>query len=76
MFGLGLGLLYLLTFGLEVNFIWPSRWKLVRMLFTLTRYLPFVDTVLLLNCDVCLCYFQFLILTPFKRSDEFKPLQP
>lgn len=36
-----------LTYGREVQLIWGSRWTLVRVLFTITRY--FVPCVLILN---------------------------
>jgi len=34
---------YLLTFPQEVSLIWPSRWTLIKVLFLLTRYMPFVE---------------------------------
>ncbi|KAF8995947.1 hypothetical protein BDQ17DRAFT_967115 [Cyathus striatus] len=36
-----LGYEYLLTFDLEVNFIWKSNWNIMKMLFIFTRYIPF-----------------------------------
>ncbi|KAI0078056.1 hypothetical protein K474DRAFT_1594777, partial [Panus rudis PR-1116 ss-1] len=39
---------YLLTVNSEVELIWPSRWNPIKILFLLTRYLPFVDVTLVL----------------------------
>ncbi|KAH8102028.1 hypothetical protein BXZ70DRAFT_47824 [Cristinia sonorae] len=39
---------FLLTFHAEVRLIWPSRWNLIKVLFFLTRYLPFIDISLVL----------------------------
>ncbi|KAF8995942.1 hypothetical protein BDQ17DRAFT_1330286 [Cyathus striatus] len=33
---------YLLTFYLEVNFVWKRNWNVVKILFLITRYLPFI----------------------------------
>lgn len=41
---------FLLSFPDEVNLIWPSRWNLIKVLFFLTRYLPFLDISLVLFC--------------------------
>jgi len=38
---------YLLTFPREVSLIWPARWTLIKVLFLLTRYLPFIDAGIL-----------------------------
>ncbi|KAF8994420.1 hypothetical protein BDQ17DRAFT_1367014 [Cyathus striatus] len=36
---------YLITFELEVEFIWKSRqWTLVKILYLAARYIPFIDT--------------------------------
>ncbi|EAU82338.2 hypothetical protein CC1G_06648 [Coprinopsis cinerea okayama7 len=40
---------YLLTFDLEIEFIWKSRWNAVKVLFLLTRYLPFLELLPLIN---------------------------
>ncbi|KAF7974356.1 hypothetical protein HWV62_12308 [Athelia sp. TMB] len=37
---------YFLTFDSEVTLIWGEPWKTLKILFLLSRYLPFVDTVL------------------------------
>ncbi|KAF9010813.1 hypothetical protein BDQ17DRAFT_1299412, partial [Cyathus striatus] len=36
----------LLTFDLEVNLIWKAQWNVMKVLFILTRYLPFFDTTI------------------------------
>ncbi|KAF9010810.1 hypothetical protein BDQ17DRAFT_1234079 [Cyathus striatus] len=47
----------LLTFDLEVNLIWNAKWNVVKVLFILTRYLPFFDTT------ISICYdFLYLLL--------------
>ncbi|KAG2014256.1 hypothetical protein CC2G_011091 [Coprinopsis cinerea AmutBmut pab1-1] len=40
---------YLLTFDLEIEFVWKSRWNAVKVLFLLTRYLPFLELLPLIN---------------------------
>ncbi|KAF8995823.1 hypothetical protein BDQ17DRAFT_1545022 [Cyathus striatus] len=39
---------YLLTFDLEVDFVWKRDWSIVKILFILTRYLPFFDATIIL----------------------------
>ncbi|KAJ6505397.1 hypothetical protein C8R45DRAFT_972575 [Mycena sanguinolenta] len=39
---------YCLTFSLEVSLMWPSRWSLTKVLYTVSRYSPFLDIVLVL----------------------------
>ncbi|THH32838.1 hypothetical protein EUX98_g1348 [Antrodiella citrinella] len=52
---------FILTFHSEVTLIWPSQWNPVKVLFVLTRYLPFVNMCLVLfyqtkeNIDVEMC---------------------
>jgi len=36
---------YILTFGMEVELVWKSKWNLMKGLYILQRYLPFIDTV-------------------------------
>ncbi|KDR82787.1 hypothetical protein GALMADRAFT_848896 [Galerina marginata CBS 339.88] len=38
---------YLLTFQLEVELIWKSRWNFIKVLFIIQRYMPFIDTCFL-----------------------------
>ncbi|KZP11735.1 hypothetical protein FIBSPDRAFT_962011 [Athelia psychrophila] len=38
---------YILTFDSEVTLIWGEPWKSLKVLFLLSRYLPFADTVVL-----------------------------
>jgi len=38
---------YFLTFTREVTLIWPAQWNLMKVLFLLTRYLPFIDAWIL-----------------------------
>ncbi|KAJ6608855.1 hypothetical protein B0H10DRAFT_513853 [Mycena sp. CBHHK59/15] len=38
---------YMLTFNLEVSLIWPSRLSISKILFFLTRYLPFLEVPLI-----------------------------
>ncbi|TFK62609.1 hypothetical protein BDN72DRAFT_383656 [Pluteus cervinus] len=37
----------LLTLDLEVNLLWPSKWTLFKVVYLLQRYLPLVDTMIL-----------------------------
>ncbi|KAJ3574789.1 hypothetical protein NP233_g1532 [Leucocoprinus birnbaumii] len=39
---------WLLTFDWEVSFIWKSDWSVMKVLYLLARYLPFVDVTLVL----------------------------
>ncbi|KAJ3501359.1 hypothetical protein NLJ89_g9372 [Agrocybe chaxingu] len=34
---------YLLTLGMEVEHIWASKWTIVKVLFLIQRYIPFID---------------------------------
>ncbi|KIK66206.1 hypothetical protein GYMLUDRAFT_239196 [Collybiopsis luxurians FD-317 M1] len=36
---------YVLTFAQEVEYIWNSRWGLVKVLYLYSRYSPFIDTI-------------------------------
>ncbi|PPQ74693.1 hypothetical protein CVT26_007603 [Gymnopilus dilepis] len=38
---------YCLTFGMEVDLVWSSRWNIIKVLFLVQRYLPFIDTCIL-----------------------------
>ncbi|KAJ3481661.1 hypothetical protein NLI96_g7506 [Meripilus lineatus] len=58
---------YLLTIHLEVDYMWPAKWSLVKVLFMLTRYSPIVDLPLALFLDtrpripVEACHILFLV---------------
>ncbi|KAK7065080.1 hypothetical protein R3P38DRAFT_2490995, partial [Favolaschia claudopus] len=39
---------YLLTLNLEITLVWPRRWSISKILFMLSRYLPFAEVPLLL----------------------------
>ncbi|CAA7268577.1 unnamed protein product [Cyclocybe aegerita] len=36
---------YLLTLGMEVEYVWPGRWTIIKAVYLLQRYLPFIDTL-------------------------------
>ncbi|KZP25105.1 hypothetical protein FIBSPDRAFT_1041606 [Athelia psychrophila] len=42
---------YILTFNSEVTLIWGEPWKLLKILFLLSRYLPFADTTVFFLYD-------------------------
>ncbi|TFK33421.1 hypothetical protein BDQ12DRAFT_691078 [Crucibulum laeve] len=50
-----------LTFDLEVSLVWTARWNFIKVLFLMTRYLPFLDSIVIFyhqfkhiqNTDVC-----------------------
>jgi len=43
---------YLLTFGMEVDLVWKSKWNYMKGLYLFQRYLPFLDTLcLVLYCQ-------------------------
>ncbi|KAF9441196.1 hypothetical protein P691DRAFT_684754 [Macrolepiota fuliginosa MF-IS2] len=39
---------WLLTFEMEVSFIWPAPWTKMKVLYLLGRYMPFIDVTLLI----------------------------
>ena len=41
----------MLTFPHEVSLVWPTRLTLVKVLFLLTRYIPFIDGGILIYCE-------------------------
>ncbi|KAF8348525.1 hypothetical protein F5887DRAFT_950459 [Amanita rubescens] len=43
---------YLLTFDLEVNYVWGSRWTFVKLLYLVVRYMPFVTMASVFLLDV------------------------
>lgn len=45
---------YFLTLGMEVEFVWSSRWGFMKVLYLLQRYLPFLDSVGLCLMRECL----------------------
>ncbi|KIM73694.1 hypothetical protein PILCRDRAFT_828918 [Piloderma croceum F 1598] len=51
---------YVLTFGMEVEFIWKQKMGLGKILFLLNRYVPIIDLVILIN----------LYTNPSLRSDQ------
>jgi len=36
---------FILTFRMEVDLVWKSKWTLMKGLYLFQRYLPFIDTV-------------------------------
>jgi len=43
---------YILTFGMEVDLVWKSKWNFMKWLYIFQRYLPFIDnTWLSLYCQ-------------------------
>ena len=46
---------YLLTFGMEVDLVWKSKWNFMKGLYIFQRYLPFTDIIWLVLS--CLSYF-------------------
>jgi hypothetical protein len=38
---------YILTFEMEVDLVWKSKWNFVKGLYFLQRYLPFVEIICL-----------------------------
>ncbi len=37
--------------GLQTKLIWPWKWGLGKVLYLLTRYLPFIDITIFLICE-------------------------
>ncbi|CAA7264313.1 unnamed protein product [Cyclocybe aegerita] len=36
---------YLITFGMEVEYVWCGKWNFITAVYLVQRYLPFIDTV-------------------------------
>ncbi|KAF8148279.1 hypothetical protein B0H34DRAFT_269153 [Crassisporium funariophilum] len=36
---------YLITIGMEVELIWSSQWSIIKVIYIVQRYLPFIDTI-------------------------------
>ena len=36
---------YILTFRMEVDLVWKSKWNFMKGLYLFQRYLPFIDTI-------------------------------
>ncbi|KIJ06389.1 hypothetical protein PAXINDRAFT_140657 [Paxillus involutus ATCC 200175] len=47
---------YCLTLSLEVHHVWGRKWEITRIVFTISRYLPFIASPM-----VCFCSFRPLI---------------
>lgn len=43
---------YALTLSLEVSLFWLAPWKMLNVLFLLTRYLPFATSGTLIHCEI------------------------
>ena len=39
---------YIITFRMEVDLVWKSKWTFMKALYLFQRYLPFIDTVWLI----------------------------
>ena len=56
---------YTLTFGMEVDLVWKSKWNFMKGLYLFQRYLPFTEAIWLpLYCKpdeppIILCSFSF-----------------
>lgn len=38
---------YAITFGMEVELIWMSPWNVMKILYLIQRYMPFVDSAII-----------------------------
>jgi hypothetical protein len=62
---------YILTFRMEADLVWKSKWNFMKGLYLFQRYLPFIDTVWLVvyrQFDVSLIFFSSF----FPRSNGGK----
>jgi len=60
---------YILTFRMEVDLVWKSKWNIMKGLYLLQRYLPFIDTTwLVLYCQSDAI--SILLPSLFCRSDR------
>jgi len=56
---------YILTFRMEVDFVWKSKWNFMKGLYLFQRYLPFIDTVWLVlyrQSDLLLIFWYSIFL--------------
>ena len=65
---------YILTFRMEADLVWRSKWNFVKGLYLFQRYLPFIDTVWLVlyrQSDVSLIFFSsFFLRSSGGKSDR------
>ncbi len=59
---------WFLTLDLEVSLVWSSPWSGMKVLFLLTRYLPFVDISVLTYCELYFPVHMDLIATSFTHK--------
>jgi hypothetical protein len=64
---------YIITFGMEVELVWKSKWNFMKGLYLFQRYLPFIDTVcLVLYCQSdalsIMIYYPYFI---YRSNGEF-----
>jgi hypothetical protein len=61
---------YALTLNREIDYIWLSKWSMIKVTFLVQRYLPFLDLILL----GILCAFYDTAFWVFSHSDkDFEP---
>ena len=36
---------YILTFGMEIDLVWKSKWNFMKGLYLFQRYMPFIDPI-------------------------------
>ena len=39
---------YIVTFRMEVDLVWKSKWNFIKGLYLFQRYLPFIDTIVVI----------------------------
>lgn len=44
---------WLLTLEMEISLVWTSRWNVTKVLYFLTRYLPFIDSSIVMYRKFC-----------------------
>ncbi|PFH47954.1 hypothetical protein AMATHDRAFT_150896, partial [Amanita thiersii Skay4041] len=42
---------YLLTLDLEIKYVWKSRWSIIKFLYLVMRYMPFLSVIVISFVD-------------------------
>ena len=58
---------YILTFEMEVDLVWKSKWNFMKGLYLFQRYLPFIEPIFLFHCQSDM--FPIFLCSSFHRSN-------
>lgn len=69
---------WLLTLEMEISLVWTSKWNVTKVLYFLTRYLPFIDSSIVMYREFCpgICHLSLsLLIVEFQISLASRFLQ-